>query len=265
MLPRDINEFEALLPEPFCDKGLIEQAFIHRSFLNEIEEPGTLEDNERLEFLGDSVLGFVVSELIYLDYPEYKEGQLTEIRSRLVRQDSLARFAAELQMGDFLRLGRGEETSDGRNRPATLCATFEAVVGAVYLDRGIEAVVNLLHPIILGELQPSEETDWAKDPKSRLQELVQATVGQAPRYQQVQRDGPDHASTFTMVVKILKVPTGVGRGPSKQIASQHAAAMTLHRLGKPAPEYQSEPELEQRYPLEEMELDDFVDLADSGK
>lgn len=265
MLPRDIEEFEELLPQPFLDKSLIEQAFVHRSFLNEIEEPGTLEDNERLEFLGDSVLGFVVSGLIYRDYPEYKEGQLTEIRSRLVCQSSLAYFAEELSLGDFLRLGKGEESSDGRSRPATLCATFEAVVGAVYLDRGIEAVSTFLHPIILAELQPSEETDWAKDPKSRLQELIQGAVGKPPRYEEVQRDGPDHASTFTMMVKILKVPTGVGRGPSKRIAAQNAAAMTLHRFGESAPKYKKEPELETRYPLDDIALEDLVALVTGNK
>lgn len=261
MLSKDIDEFEKLLPRPFQNKSLIEQAFIHRSFLNEIEEPGSLEDNERLEFLGDSVLGFVVSELIYLDYPAYKEGQLTEIRSRLVRQDSLSKFATKLHMGEFLRLGKGEEASDGRSRPATLCATFEAVVGAIYLDSGTEAVTEFLHPIIMAELKPSDETDWAKDPKSRLQELIQAAVGKPPRYEEVQRDGPHHASTFTMMVKIAKMATGVGRGPSKQIASQHAAAMTLHRLGESAPEYEPDAELEGKYTLEDMKLDDFVQLV----
>jgi len=178
MDPLDISEFEKLLPEPFLNKKLIEQAFIHRSYLNETDTIQELGDNERLEFLGDSVLEFVVSELIYRDFPEYTEGDLTEARSALVRQETLSRLAEERRMGEFLRLGRGEESSNGRERPVTLCATFEAVIGAIYLDRGIEYTKEYLHPIMIKELESI--MGQIKDPKSRLQELIQYEVGALP-------------------------------------------------------------------------------------
>jgi len=259
MDPLDISEFEKLLPEPFLNKKLIEQAFIHRSYLNETDTIQELGDNERLEFLGDSVLEFVVSELIYRDFPEYTEGDLTEARSALVRQETLSRLAEERRMGEFLRLGRGEESSNGRERPVTLCATFEAVIGAIYLDRGIEYTKEYLHPIMIKELESI--MGQIKDPKSRLQELIQYEVGKPPRYEEIQRIGPPHASTFIMSVKIVKIPAGVGRGPSKQIASQHAAAMALFRLGEDAPEYQPDPELEDEHPLQDMSLENFIELV----
>ena len=261
MVSLDVSKFEKLIATPFINKKLLEQAFIHRSYLNEIEDDNELEDNERLEFLGDSVLSFVVSEMIYRDFPQFTEGELTEVRSALVRQETLSRLAAELRMGEFLQLGRGEESSNGRSRPVTLCATFEAVLGALFLDQGIGAVKQFLTPIMLRELARMDETERTKDPKSRLQELIQSNVGKPPRYEEVQRDGPDHASTFTMIVKVLKTAIGVGRGPSKQIASQHAAAMALFRLGRNAPEYVPHAELEAEYPLEEKSLDDFIELA----
>jgi len=258
MVSLDISEFEQYITTPFINKKLLQQAFIHRSYINEIEDNEELEDNERLEFLGDSVLSFVVSEIIYRDFPQFTEGELTEVRSALVRQETLSRLAAEFRMGEFLKLGRGEESSNGRTRPVTLCATFEAVLGALFLDRGIDAVKLFLTPIMIQELARMDETERTKDPKSRLQELIQSNVGKPPRYEEVQRDGPDHASTFTMIVKVLKIGIGVGRGPSKQIASQHAAAMALFRLGRNAPEYEPDTELELEYPLEEKSLDDFM-------
>lgn len=261
MVPIDITEFEKFFATPFINKRLIEQAFVHRSYLNEIEDDSELGDNERLEFLGDSVLGFVVAEMIYLDFPQYTEGQLTEVRSALVRQETLSRLAQQFRMGEFLLLGRGEESSNGRTRPVTLCATFEAVLGALYLDQGIDAVKQFLHPIMLHELELMGKNDWTKDPKSRLQELIQSEVGKPPRYEEARRDGPDHASTFTMIVKVLKVAIGVGRGPSKQIASQQAATMALHRLEQNAPEYKSDTELETEFPLDDMSLQDLIDMV----
>jgi len=257
MLPRDIDEFEALLPEPFQNKALLEQAFNHRSFSN--ENPDVLADNERLEFLGDSVLGAVISDMIVRKYPDFDEGELTEIRSMLVGQSSLARFATDMQMGEFLLLGRGEEAGNGRTHAKTLCATFEAVVGAIYMDRGFEAVEEFLHPIVSVELPPSEELNLVNDPKTRLQNLIQSSVGKRPSYALLRQDGPLHALRFTMVARILKIDAGVGSGPSRKIAERRAAAMTLHRLGKFAPEYEPDPKLEAMYPLDDIDLDEFID------
>ena len=254
----DVSEFEKVLTRPFRNRALLEQSFIHRSYLNEAEEDTPLSDNERLEFLGDSVLSVVVSELLYLRFPAQQEGDLTGIRSALVRQETLSLFAERLRMGEFLRLGRGEETSGGRTRPVTLCATFEAVVGAIYLDRGMRAVKAFLLPLIESELGHIEAANLSKDAKSRLQEWAQTTVGATPRYKAVREIGPDHAKVFIMQVSIAGTACGVGKGRSKQTAAQEAAAMGLFRLRQDAPEYLPNAELEEEWPLPEVTLDDLV-------
>ncbi len=249
MNARPIEELESILNLHFNDKRLLQQAFVHRSYLNEAEPDFPLRDNERLEFLGDAVLGFVASELLYNRYTDKQEGELTNLRAALVRRETLARFARQFHLGDFLLLGHGEEESGGRTRPATLCATFEALVGAIYLDLGLDTVREFLVPILMAELERVEEKALAKDPKSRLQEWAQSAVGKTPRYKTVAATGPDHAREFTMQVSIDRVPYGVGRGRSKQEAAQAAAAMALHRLGLPAPEYEPDQELESQWPL----------------
>ncbi|MCB0085888.1 MAG: ribonuclease III [Caldilineaceae bacterium] len=255
MFPKDIVEFEQLLPAPFADRALLQHAFIHRSYLNEVEDTNGLEDNERLEFLGDSVLGFVVSQLLFDRFPGYHEGDLTNLRSALVRQRMLSSLASRLHMGEYLHLGKGEEDSGGRTRPATLCATFEAVVGAIYMDRGIDAVHEFLLPIIERELEVVHGAAMAKDAKSRLQEWSQSILSARPHYKLLLADGPDHDKVFTMQTTIGGVAYGIGRGRSKQSATQSAAAMALYRLGLHAPEYQPNPELEAEWPLPDVDLD----------
>ncbi|RME61559.1 MAG: ribonuclease III [Caldilineae bacterium] len=250
---RPVAEFEKVLGVHFRDPELLQRAFVHRSYLNEADPALGLHDNERLEFLGDAVLGFVASELLFHRYPDRQEGELTNLRAALVRRDTLARLARRLHMGDFLLLGHGEEESGGRTRPATLCATFEAVVGALYLDQGMEQVRAFLEPLLIAEVERVAQRALAKDPKSRLQEWVQSHLGATPRYRTVRADGPDHARIFTVQVSANKVPLGVGRGRSKQEAAQAAAAMALERLGQPAPEYERNSELERRYPLPPVE------------
>jgi len=241
---RPLAEFEATLGLPFADFSLLQRAFVHRSYLNEADENFDIPDNERLEFLGDSVLGFVASELLFLRYPKRLEGELTNLRAALVRRETLARFAEELALGDFLLLGHGEEESGGRTRPATLCATFEAVVGAIYLDSGLEQVREFLEDRLTAEVERVAPSALAKDPKSRLQEWIQNELGVTPRYKTVLTEGPDHARFFTVQVSADKTPYGVGRGRSKQEAAQSAAAMALQRFGQPAPEHMPDPELE---------------------
>ncbi len=251
----DVSEFEKALTQPFRNRRLLEQAFIHRSYLNEAEEDSSLADNERLEFLGDSVLGMIVSELLYRRFPDQQEGDLTGIRSALVRQETLSLFAERLHMGDFLRLGRGEESSGGRTRPVTLCATFEAVVGAIYLDRGMRATEAFLLPLVESELRHIKASNLSKDAKSRLQEWAQSTTGATPRYKAVRTLGPDHAKVFIMQVSISGVACGIGQGRSKQAAAQGAAAMALSRLKQNAPEYEPNTELEAEWPLEEITIE----------
>ena len=251
-----IHEVESLLGLEFFDKTLLQQAFIHRSFLNELlDDEVELVDNERMEFLGDSVLGYIVSEHLYLLFRHVDEGELTNLRSALVRRETLARLADELRLGEFIKLGHGEEESGGRTRRATLCATFEAVVGAIYLDQGVEAVRRLVFRLLKEDIDRLRAIDDTKDPKSRLQEWAQATKGFTPRYRVAEAIGPDHAKHFIMLVQVNGEPHGVGRGRSKQEAAQRAAAMALLRGGMPAPEYQPDPELEARFELPPPDAD----------
>jgi ribonuclease III len=245
----DAADFEQKQQIPFRDKELLQRAFVHRSFVNENGADGGLQDNERLEFLGDSLVNYVVSEELFRRYPHYQEGQLTSIRSALVRRETLARLAGKLTLGDYLLLGHGEEESGGRQRTATLCAVFEALVGALYMDQGIEAVRRYILPHFIHELETVEHAALEKDPKSRLQEYVQSNMNVTPRYRTVEASGPDHAKTFVMKVMIHDRIIGVGAGHSKQEATQQAAAMGLNHLGQYAPEYQEAPELEERFGL----------------
>lgn len=243
----DIVQFEQAQGIQFRNKELLRTAFIHSSFVNETDDEG-VSDNERLEFLGDSILEFVVSEALYVRFPDLTEGELTSVRASLVRRETLARYARQLELGSYLLLGHGEDESGGRKRMATLCATFEAVVGAIYLDQGLEAVRRFVLPLIEEDLTRLQPQSLGKDPKSRLQEWAQSDRGMAPKYRVVATSGPDHAKVFTMQVSIGDHVYGLGQGRSKQEASQSAAAMALHRLGQDAPEYIVDPDLEAQLP-----------------
>jgi len=251
----------------FGNPSLLERAFVHRSYVNEYltdgEEDPTPADNERLEFLGDSVLGMIVSEMLFTRFPFRQEGDLTTLRAALVRRETLARFAVALSLGDFLMLGNGEEESGGRSRPATLCATYEALLGALYVDQGLEAVRAFVIPMVEAELVKIEHSALEKDPKSRIQEWVQDTFGRTPRYKTVASEGPDHDKLFTIQVSAGGIACGVGRGRSKQEAAQLAAAHALHRLGLPTPEYVPDPELEALWPLPDVaELEGVNGIGD---
>jgi len=224
-----IDSFESATGLIFHDKSLLLRALTHRSFLNEYPE-FPIADNERLEFLGDAVLDFLVGEFVYHRFPEMREGGLTNLRAALVRREALAHFARQMDLGRHLRMGRGEAESGGRERPATLCAAFEALVGALYLDQGLERVKAFLLPFIEPELERVLQEALEKDPKSRLQEWSQAEMQLTPHYRTVAERGPDHAKEFTVEVTIGGVPYGRGVGRSKQAAAQAAAAQALERL-----------------------------------
>ncbi|MEZ4868431.1 MAG: ribonuclease III [Caldilineaceae bacterium] len=249
MIGADVDQLEQELGIQFRDKATLQQAFIHRSYLNELTEEHDLADNERLEFLGDSVLGFIVSRYLYEEYPEYQEGPLTNLRAALVRRETLARLATKLDFGSYLWLGHGEEESQGRDRPATLCAVFEAFVGALFVDQGIPAARDFVLSLMIEELTRVQDNALEKDPKSRLQEWVQSNMNLTPRYRMAESHGPDHDKTFVMLVLIDGKGFGVAQGRSKQEATQSAAAMALDRLGESAPEYTPNPELEERFGL----------------
>ncbi len=212
------------------NKKLLELAFTHRSYLNESKEP--IESNERLEFLGDSILSFVVSEHLYANYPDFNEGILTNLRSLLVNTKSLALAAKNLDFGSLLRLSKGEEESKGRENDSLLANSFEAFIGALYLDQGIEPVklfiANTLFPLI----QDYVEKKAFKDPKSLLQEYVQARKQNSPVYKVIHEEGPPHAKTFTIGAFVQDNKIGEGVGKSKQEAEEQAAKQALESLEK---------------------------------
>jgi ribonuclease-3 len=231
----ELRELEADLGVRFTDKSLLHRSLVHRSYLNEHPD-FPLEDNERLEFLGDAVLDFVTGEYLYNRFPEMQEGLLTSLRAALVRRDTLARFAQHYNLGEHILMGLGEDTSGGRERPAILCATFEAVVGALYIDQGVDAVKEFVEPLVSPEIARTLAERSDRDHKSMLQEMVQARHRSLPRYSTVSAIGPDHAKEFTVVVSINGAPYGRGVGRNKQEAAQRAAEEALERFGKEAAE-----------------------------
>ncbi|RLC73203.1 MAG: ribonuclease III [Chloroflexi bacterium] len=225
----DPSDFENASGLTFRDHSLLQRALTHRSYLNEHPE-FALEDNERLEFLGDAVLDFFVGEYLYHRFPEMREGRLTSLRAALVCEEALARFARALHLGDYLLMGHGEVESGGRKRPATLCATFEALIGALYLDQGMEAVDRFVRRLIEPEIARILAYDLDKDPKSLLQELSQGELQLTPTYRTVAVRGPDHAREFTVEALIGGRAYGRGVGRSKRAAAQEAARQALRTL-----------------------------------
>ena len=213
----------------FTNLHLLVRALTHRSYVN--ENPNAVEDNERLEFLGDAVLDFVVGAWVYNHFPEMQEGNLTRVRSALVRTDTLAEFARHLDLGPALRLGRGELASGGRERDNLLCATFEAIIGSMYLDAGVSAVEKFMEPLLLRVSRKVVSHVERYDPKSTLQEWAQSNKLGTPRYITVETSGPDHARTFIVEVHVNGKVFGRGEGTSKQTAAQAAAQAALESLG----------------------------------
>lgn len=224
----DLIELSGRLGVEFSDYSLLSRALTHRSYLNE-NLGSILEDNERLEFLGDAVIDFIVAGYLYHRFPEMDEGELTALRAALVRAETLAQFARAVDLGRYLRLGYGEEESGGRDRTPLLCATFEAVIGAIYLDRGLERA----QPIVEGHIRPMLEQIQAgalhKDAKSEFQVWAQARFNITPHYRVIDSEGPDHARIFTVRAMIAEEIWGEGRGRSKQVAAQAAAAEAMAR------------------------------------
>ncbi len=217
----------------FNDPSLLERALTHRSYANEHPEDA-LEDNERLEFLGDAVLSFIVAAFLYHRFPEFHEGRLTSLRAALVRTESLAALAAETGIDQRLRLGRGEEEHGGRKRAPNLCAALEAVIGALYLDQGLEAVRTWIEPLLIIEVERVLAAELDKDARSLLQEWSQAHLNLTPVYRTISAEGPDHAKAFTVQVSIGGRVFGQGSGRSKQAASQAAAEAALRALAASA-------------------------------
>jgi ribonuclease-3 len=222
-------ELETALGITFKDKSLLTRALTHRSYLNENPDLPYL-DNERLEFLGDAILDFIAAEYLYHHFPEMDEGDLTSIRAALVKGETLARFAIDLGLPQHLLMSRGEEAAHGRERVPLLAGAFEALIGALYLDQGLEVTRRLL----LRFLPPEAERIYAlrldRDAKSMLQELSQGKLQVTPQYRLVETRGPDHAKDFTVAVFLNEREYGRGTGRSKQIAEQEAARAALENL-----------------------------------
>ena len=217
---------EEKLGYTFRDKNLLLHAMTHSSYANEHRASG-LTSNERLEFLGDSVLGMVVADYLFRTHPDMPEGELTRTRAALVREGSLYEVAKVLNLGAYLRLGKGEDAGGGRTRPSILADATEAMLAAVYLDGGITPVRAIIQKFILDKEQ---EKAVDRDYKTALQELVQRTPGQVVSYQLVDELGPDHARVFVMEVSVSGKAVGQGRGRTKKEAEQRAARAALERL-----------------------------------
>lgn len=215
----------------FRDRSLLENALTHSSYANEHREAG-MPSNERLEFLGDSILGLVVADHLYRTRPDLPEGDLTRIRAALVCEGSLVEVAKGLDLGSYLKLGRGEESGGGRHRPSIQADAVEAMLAAVYLDGGIGQARRLIHELIVDQEQ--ERTAAGRDYKTALQELVQRTSGQALAYRLIGESGPDHAKTFEMEVLLNGTAIGSGSGRSKKEAEQAAAKTAVARLEEQA-------------------------------
>jgi ribonuclease-3 len=222
------TDLENNLDIKFTNDALLKQAFVHRSYLN--EDKSVRFSNERLEFLGDAVLSFLTSSYLYATYPEYPEGILTNIRSSLVKTKTLGQISETLHLGDLLFLSKGEEDSGGRKNPSLLADVFEALLGAIYLDQGIDAARKHLekHLFILAQdlVNNKEYVDY----KSHLQEIVQEKTKISPLYRVIKSEGPDHDKTFWIEVISENLTLGSGRGKSKQEAEQSAAKDALEKM-----------------------------------
>ncbi len=224
-----LAELEQNLKLKFKNQDLLKSAFIHRSYLNEHSEE-KLPHNERLEFLGDSVLGFVVSEHLYKKFPNHPEGDLTNFRSSLVNARTLAEISKKLQLGKYLLLSKGEEATGGRERQYILANTFESLLGAIYLDCGLEAAHKLIHRELLPELDDIIQKKLYRDFKSAFQELAQEKKSITPSYRVLAEEGPDHNRTFTVGVFLDEEQIAQGVGKSKQAAEQEAAKEAIANL-----------------------------------
>lgn len=219
-----------ILEIKFTNEELLGRAFNHRSFLNETKNK--IESNERLEFLGDTVLSFVVSDFLYNSYPHYSEGYLTNLRSSLVKTTTLAKIAVNLQLGNFLKLSKGEEDSGGKNNSSLMADTFEALIGAIFLDSGLKTAKKVIEKFIFPLVPEIIKDKSYRDAKSTFQEIVQETTKNSPFYQVIKETGPDHAKEFTVGVYVNSKLWGSGTGHNKQEAEQSAATSALENWNK---------------------------------
>ena len=226
----DWNDCQGNLRISLSDKTLLQQAFVHRSYLNENPD-FSLPSNERLEFLGDAILSFIVAEKLYKEFPELNEGELTKIRATLVCRDTLAEVASSLNLGDWLLLGQGEKASGGKTKQNNLANTMEALIGAIYLDQGIKKT----REFVLRQLKPALERVKAgeinRNYKALIQEFIQGEKEPPPVYRVVEATGPDHSKQFMVEILIEGEALGRGTGKNKKAAEMQAARLAWEKLG----------------------------------
>jgi ribonuclease III len=225
----DLNRLEDRLSYAFSDKRLLLESLYHTSYVNERPDQEGLKDNQRLEFLGDAVLNLAMGHLLIERFPEFKEGDLSKMRSGLVSESRLAECARSLELGVYLLIGKGEEKNNGREKSSILADAFEALIAAVYLDGGFNAAFRLIHNLFLPYIRGPALPFLATDAKSRLQEIVQQNREMVPVYTVLQESGPDHDKIFRIQVEVLGI-TAQGTGKNKKAAEQDAAQNALTRI-----------------------------------
>lgn len=223
----DLNQLENGLGYAFTDRSLLKNALTHSSYANENRDRG-IRDNERLEFLGDAILGFVVAEYLYRNFPGHPEGELTRVRADLVCETNLARQAATIRLGEFLLLGHGEEQGGGRKRASIVSDAMESVIAAAYMDGGFSAAKGIIDRLILRDVSMTKPHNF--DYKTVLQELVQRKKDQMLQYELTGECGPDHDKQFTVEVRLNGSAVGSGTGSSKKRAEQAAAESAIEKL-----------------------------------
>lgn len=228
---RSLNELEKTIGYVFKDRSILIQALSHSSYTNE-KKQSHLSSNERLEFLGDAVLNIVISEKIYLEQENLDEGEMTKARSLIVCEPSLTKSAIRIKLSKFMLLGKGEELTRGRTRSSIISDAFEALIGAIYLDGGMEKVKTFINDHMKEVILPAIKGDDFLDYKTQFQETVQKKGEIRISYEILREKGPDHDKTFTSQVKIEDKPMGIGKGKSKKEAEQNAAKNALMKLQK---------------------------------
>ncbi|MCJ7604899.1 MAG: ribonuclease III [Dehalococcoidales bacterium] len=227
----DRAKLETTLKVSFTDPSRLEQALVHSSYCNENPASGS-GHNERLEFLGDAVLDIIVAEKLYRDNPDMTEGEMSKCRAALVRRETLARVARSIQLGDYLLLGKGEEGTGGRDKIPNLAGAMEAVIAAVYLDRGFAETRDMVIRLLAEEWEKTGGGSIGTDFKSRLQEVSQSRFQSVPAYRLVGETGPDHDTRFSVKVMINDKVTGSATGKSKKLAENEAARRALENIGE---------------------------------
>ncbi len=225
---RQINKLQSILKIKFRNKSLLNRALTHRSHLNEAG-PGA-RDNERLEYLGDSVLALVVNEYLFKRFEKYPEGDLAKIKSAVVSEATLFKVARELNLGSFLLMGKGEELSGGRTRPSILANSLEAVIGALYLDSGLKDCKKLVLSLLKSDIERIDSMESYRDPKTTLQEYVQKKYRERPLYEIIAESGPDHQKQFTVRLVVAGKSVAEGTGASKRGAEMEAARKALEMI-----------------------------------